>query len=445
MFSAFRSLRVRLVAGTVVLVALALVAIGVASLILLRAQLVARADVQLRTLAQTRVADDRPARSLPGYVFQVRDATGAVVRGDPGGPPDVPRDEREPYTTGHWRVLVDTRPGGESVVAAMDLREIDATIGLLGVIELLAGGVVVVVLAAAGLVFVRRSLRPLAGIESAARQIADGQLSRRVPDVDPRTEVGRLGAALNDMLARIEAAFAARRESEERMRRFVADASHELRTPVTVVRGYAEHFLRHADSDADSDHVRRIEAEARRMGVLVDDLLLLARLDAERPPERLPVDLLPLAAEVVRDARVLAPERDIGFAFDEDAAYVVPGDAARLGQVLRNLVRNALTHTPPGTAVDVRARAEDGHAVVEVSDRGPGLTEDEAARVFERFYRAPGARSRDGSGLGLAIVQAVVAAHGGSVGVASAPGRGTTFSVRLPLDQGIHSRLLRPD
>ncbi|MGP3956600.1 sensor histidine kinase [Nonomuraea sp. 3N208] len=430
MFSAFRSLRVRLIAGTVALVVLALVAIGVASLVLLRAELVEKADLQLRTLAQASPADDRPTRRPTGYVFQIRDATGAVISGDPGGPPEVPRAEREPYTTGEWRVLVDTRPGGQSIVVAMDLREIDATIGLLGMIELLAGGVVVVVLAAAGLVFVRRSLRPLAEIENAARQIADGDLSRRVPHVDPRTEVGRLGTALNDMLARIEAAFAARRESEERMRRFVADASHELRTPVAVVRGYAEHFLRHAGSD----QVRRIEEEARRMGALVDDLLVLARLDAERPRERLPVDLLPLAAEVVRDARVLAPDRDITFAFGEDTAFVVLGDAAELGQVLRNLVRNALTHTPPGTAVEVRVRHQDGHAVLEVADHGPGLAEDEAARVFERFYRAPGARSREGSGLGLAIVQAVVAAHAGSAGVASTPGGGTTFSVRLPLE-----------
>ncbi|MFI9555070.1 histidine kinase dimerization/phospho-acceptor domain-containing protein [Nonomuraea endophytica] len=294
MFCALRSLRARLITGMVVLVTLSMVAIGGASLLILRVQLLDKADVQLRALAQTDFGDDRPVRGPAGFVHQVRDASGMVVAGDGGLPPGIPAAAgREPYTHQGWRVLVDARAGGQTVVVALDLREIDNTIALLGAVELLVGALVVVMFALAGLALVRRSLRPLAEIEVAARQIADGRLSRRLSDEDPRTEVGRLGASLNDMLARIESAFEARRRSEERMRAFVADASHELRTPVAVVRGYAELLLRRREDD----RVRRIAREAGRMGTLVDDLLVLAQLDAERPLERRPVDLLPLAAE----------------------------------------------------------------------------------------------------------------------------------------------------
>jgi two-component system OmpR family sensor kinase len=272
-----------------------------------------------------------------------------------------------------------------------------------------------------------------------------------VPDRDPRTEVGRLGRALNTMLAQIESAFGARaaseasaRRSEDRMRRFVADASHELRTPLTTIRGFAELYRQGGARDpAELDRLmRRIEDQAAQMGLLVEDLLLLARLDQQRPLDRRPVDLLALAAEAVNDARAVAPDRQIELVLgDEDgeSALVVLGDDQRLRQVLANLVNNALAHTPAGSPVEVRVGASslDGRpsAAVEVVDHGPGLTPEQAERVFERFYRADPARSHadGGTGLGLSIVAALVAVHGGTVRVDSIPGRGARFRVVLPL------------
>jgi two-component system OmpR family sensor kinase len=250
------------------------------------------------------------------------------------------------------------------------------------------------------------------------------------------------------MLAQIEAAFrsraqseAAARESEQRMRRFVADASHELRTPLTSIRGFAELYRQGAvrDADATARLMRRIEDEAARMGLLVDDLLLLARLDQQRPLERQRVDLLAVATDAVHDARVVAPERRIDLRLAPGlTAPVVVGDEARLRQVVGNLVTNALTHTPEDTAVTVALATEEAHGagrvVLEVRDRGPGLAPGDAERVFERFYRADSSRTRSsgGSGLGLSIVAALIAAHGGTVGVTSRVGSGTTFRVVLP-------------
>jgi two-component system OmpR family sensor kinase len=238
------------------------------------------------------------------------------------------------------------------------------------------------------------------------------------------------------MLGRIESAFAERQESEDRLRRFVADASHELRTPLTSIRGYAELFRRGAATRPDdlAKAMHRIEDEAARMGVLVEELLLLARLDQGRPVERQPVDLTALARDAVADARVVEPTRPLEL--DTDGPVQVTGDAVRLRQVLDNLLANVRTHTPPETAAAVSVRADDGHAVLEVSDRGPGMSEDETARAFERFYRVDPSRSRHsgGVGLGLSIVSAIVTAHGGEVQVRSAPGEGATFTVTLPLE-----------
>jgi two-component system, OmpR family, sensor kinase len=294
-------------------------------------------------------------------------------------------------------------------------------------------------------------------MEQTAEAIAAGDLTRRVPDRDPRTEVGRLAAALNSMLAQIEAAFRARaasettaRRSEERMRRFVADASHELRTPLTTIRGFAELYRQGASrKPGELDRLmRRIEDQAARMGLLVEDLLLLARLDQQRPLDRRPVDLLALAAEAVNDARAVAPDRRIELELDGagDGAgggpLVVLGDEDRLRQVIANLMSNALTHTPAGSPIELRAgtRRGDGagNAAIEVVDHGRGLTRQQAERVFERFYRADPARSHaaGGTGLGLSIVAALVAAHGGTVEVSSVPGQGASFRVLLPLDPG---------
>jgi two-component system OmpR family sensor kinase len=351
-----------------------------------------------------------------------------------------------------WRVSVEqgTLRGGTPALAvrAISLSDVNSTVRRLVVIETFVGLLVLVLLGGAGYVVVRRSLRPLVEVENTAAAIADGDLTRRVPESDERTEVGRLSRALNGMLAQIESAFRAReaseaaaRASEGRMRRFVADASHELRTPLTSIRGFAELYRQGAvDGPEDVARVmRRVEDSAAQMGVLVDDLLLLARLDQQRPLERAPVDVVALAADAVHDARVMAPDRDISLDVTAREAAVVLGDEVRLRQVLSNLVSNALSHTPAGSPVDVRVEvAPDGSEVrLSVRDHGPGLPAEDAQRVFERFYRADASRARaaGGTGLGLSIVAALVAAHGGQTGVDTAPGAGATFWVRLPIDR----------
>ena len=357
----------------------------------------------------------------------------------------------------------------------MDLGDINSTIAWLAEIDLLVSVIIVLALAIVGVAIVRASLRPLRDIERTAQAIAAGDLSRRVPDQDPVTEVGRLGRSLNTMLSQIESSFyaqaqseAAARRSEERMRQFVADASHELRTPLTAMRGYAEYYRQRGGHDeaetgrgrgrcsngqpsnelgsngqltrADMDRImQRVEQESARMGVLVEDMLLLARLDQQRPIEHRPVDLLTLAADAVQDARIIAPDREITLDVGSGAAFLILGDEVRLRQVIGNLMNNALTHTPEGTPVAVRVLAGPRQpvpsVVLEVADQGPGLRQDQAEHVFERFYRADQARTRTagGTGLGLAIVAALVAAHDGTVSLKTAPGQGATFRITLPL------------
>jgi two-component system, OmpR family, sensor kinase len=477
-------LRVKLIVAVLALVTVALALIGLAGVTALRGYLVGRLDEQLRGVAPAFVEDRPPRQGGPEdhgrrppspYLVQIRDAAGTLVE-EPGadaleagqGRPVLPADGAwfpahtgAPLTVpaeggGHWRVLVQPREGGAgSVVVAASLAGIDNAVGWLQRIDLLVSLVVLLVVAAVGVAIVRASLRPLEKMEQTAAAIAAGDLTRRVPDRDPRTEVGRLAAALNSMLAQIEAAFRARaaseamaRRSEERMRRFVADASHELRTPLTTIRGFAELYRQGAAREpAELDRLlRRIEDQAARMGLLVEDLLLLARLDQQRPLDRRPVDLLALATEAVNDARAVAPDRrielELGADGDGGGPLVVLGDEDRLRQVIANLMSNALTHTPAGSPIELRAgtRRGDGagSAAIEVVDHGAGLSEQDAERVFERFYRADPARTRDhgGAGLGLSIVGALVAAHGGTVEVRSQPGRGAAFRVLLPLAPG---------
>jgi signal transduction histidine kinase len=472
-------LRVTLVALMVALLAFALLATGFATTSLLKNYLQQERDDELRAAVASaqnpRYLEACVRAGYPGvssyYVACLApDRDEPVVIGEPRGPhgdelPELDEDEverlredGEPMTVWadgeHWRVASGELRGGYTLVVGVDLEGDEKAISRLVRIELFVGLAVLLGLGMAGSMLVRNSLRPLAEVERTAQAIAGGDLSRRVPAGDERTEVGRLSAALNGMLARIERAFSAQRASEEqarasegRMRRFVADASHELRTPLTSIRGFAELYRQGAVRDPEdvARLMQRIEAEGGRMGVLVEDLLQLARLDQQRPLAVTPVDLAEVAGDVVHDARALQPDRPVELVVDPAMTElpVVLGDEARLRQVVGNLVTNALVHTPADAAVTVTlaeepaapgAEEDGGTVVVRVADEGPGMAAEDAARVFERFYRADPSRQRaaGGTGLGLAIVSSLVAAHGGTVDLDTAPGSGAVFTVRLP-------------
>lgn len=503
-------LRLRLVASVLVLVAIALALSGVVATARVRSFSLSQVDERLRgnmrSVAGPCLAGEqggqgrlypgggpdgegglsnyyRACVSTKGVLTALGDGADDLASGEV--PPDLPvitsalsqRVSGKPFSVeavsgpGSWRVLVVQLPNqAGSGVLAQSITDVSGTVKQLILLQVVIGAAVLLLIAVLSYLLVRRSLRPLVAVERTAVAIAAGNLGRRVPAADPRTEVGRLSAALNAMLHQIEGAFrqqekseasarsaaaAARasaesaRTSEERMRRFVADASHELRTPLTSIRGFAELHRQQPDlPPAEAERfMRRIEDEARRMGLLVDDLLLLARLDQQRPLERHEVDLLTLAADAAHDARVLAPDRSVQLeVVGGGVPPVVVGDEARLRQVIGNLVSNALAHTPAGTPVTVRVGVDEreatGQALVEVADAGPGLTPEEAARVFERFYRADASRTRasGGSGLGLSIVAALVAAHSGRVEVDATPGGGATFRVRLPLAPAVAVR-----
>jgi two-component system OmpR family sensor kinase len=315
------------------------------------------------------------------------------------------------------------------------LHSVDATVRRLETITWLVALLVLVVLTVLAMVAVRIGLRPLETVERTAEDIAAGDLSRRVPPGPPGTEIGRLSSTLNAMLVKIESAFAAREQSEAALRQFIADASHELRTPLTTVRGYAELARKGALADeATRDRAMgRIEAEASRMGGLVDDLLLLAYLDQQRPLKLAKVDLGALTADAVADARMRAPSRPIECA-GPDGPLFVDVDADRMRQVLANLLGNALSHTPDGTPVHISLGLEGDMVRLEVADEGSGLQPEQVARLFERFYRVDPSRSRarGGSGLGLAIVQAIIHASHGMVTCTSGVNEGTSFVVMLP-------------
>jgi two-component system OmpR family sensor kinase len=365
---------------------------------------------------------DAPIPALPGH----------LPGSSGGGAGTTTFTARATDGSERFRVQATPVPGG-TLVIGIPLTELTATTRRLLGIEVVVSLAVLALAAALASWFVRTGLRPLDDMGATAGAIAAGDLSKRVEPSDDRTEVGKLGAALNSMLAQIEGAFDERRASEERLRRFVADASHELRTPITSIRGYAELFRRGADRRPEdlATSMARIEAEADRMGVLVDDLLLLARLDQGRPLAREPVDLAVLARDAVDAAFAIDPQRTIEL--DAHAPAVVDGDAGRLRQVLDNLIENARVHTPPGTRTVVTVRAEADTATMAVADDGPGMDADVAARAFERFYRGDPARARatGGAGLGLAIVAAIVDAHGGAVRIGH--GSGAEVVVTLPV------------
>jgi two-component system, OmpR family, sensor kinase len=558
-------LRVKLISSVIAFVAVALMVISVVGISVFKHYLLTEYDNQLQGYAHEAFARGGEFQGDGGFhsgrfhsgngpvveYFVPHGGSPQVVRAENFGPgghpvpgPQLPKGtswypahetlgpagDKFGYVTvaavsgsGRWRVILvpalfDGVPG--TLVFGVDVTYVYTSVGALALIDLIVSVAIIVLLAIAGIAVIRASLRPLTDIEHTAGAIAAGDLTRRVPDRDPRTEVGRLGRSLNAMLTQIEAAFDARarseaaaRRSEDKMRQFVADASHELRTPLTAIRGFAEYYRQRGMpgpvpdaaafapwntevapgagplARADLDRImRRVEQESARMGVLVEDMLLLARLDQQRPLERKTVDLITLAADAVHDARVVAPDRSINLTVDSGPAMLVVGDEVRLRQVIGNLMSNALTHTPDGTAIDVRLRSGsldegpaglvngsagppsvNGHSnlplangvyrasangrsspaavVLEVTDNGPGLTPEQAEHVFERFYRADQARTRKagGAGLGLAIVAALVAAHGGAVWVDSAPGRGATFRIALPLAPEATSSASGPD
>jgi two-component system OmpR family sensor kinase len=521
-------LRTKLITAVLALVILALLAISIASVAMLRGYVTTQHDGRLQAALfrvdhgafvpsagyaepYTQGSEMIVALQPPGQQLAWVN-TGLPNYGGPGSQEPLPRLPTSanwavsrngrlitaPAQSGptSWRVIgqpaIDPATGKSvTLVVAIPLGNVGAMTRQLAVFDLIVGGVIVVVLAAVGVAVVRSNLRPLDDIEMTAGQIAKGHLNHRIPERDPRTEIGSLGRSLNTMLSQIETAFHAQEESEqaaheseERMRRFVADASHELRTPLTTIRGFAEYYRQRggvtADREVREDQDRvsrtngaasvsandysadgltpeeldrimqRLEAEAARMGLLVEDLLQLARLDQQRPLDMAPVDLLMLAADAVQDARIVAPDRPIDLLVAPGAAFLVEGDEPRLRQVIGNLVNNALTYTPPTTPVRVKIAsgtltppAKGGGTpgpalpavVLDVEDDGPGMTAEQAQRVFERFYRADQVRNQasGGTGLGLAIVAGLVAAHGGTVSVRTAPGHGADFRVKLPL------------
>jgi two-component system OmpR family sensor kinase len=435
------SLRARLTALTVVLVAAGLIAAGIATHYALQGFLIDRVDQEFLN-AQEPLPNGLPPNSLGEIVGPGGTVFRLLYYAPPGTPvpPDLEAAVANPQpgtrTIGEYRVrVIPDADRGATLVMAIPLSGVHSTLEQLDLLEFLIG---LAVLAAAGVLAylgIRREFKPLRRIEDTAAAIAAGDLARRVEDANPATEVGRLGASLNAMLSQIEIAFKERQASENRLRRFVADASHELRTPLTSVRGYAELFRRGASENPEDLAVvmTRIEAEAERMGILVEDLLLLAKLDQGRPLAHEPVDLSALVGEMTGDHRMLHPEWPI----EEETApgLTVSGDELRLRQAIGNLLSNTRSHTPAGTQITVSAEGKDGMARIEVADEGPGVPPEMGDRVFERFFRADESRTRSsgGAGLGLAIVSAIAAAHGGRAEMESTPGKGATFRIVLPL------------
>jgi two-component system, OmpR family, sensor kinase len=453
------SLRTRLLAGMGV-VAVVLAAVALTLTTTTRRHLIEQVDDRLVAADRTRpgppalTSSDAPGdRFSEYYEYALDDDTLLLLT-----PPNVSSSEGrpaldvdtvamappgEPFTvgaedgSGQFRVIVRAPQSGIRYAAALSLADVNDTVRQLVTMELLATAAILAVLGAVTWWVIRLGIRPIKQMTATATTIADSDtgLARRVETPAPGTEAGELGAALNHMLDRLETAFDARAESQERLRQFVADASHELRTPVTTIRGYAELYrIGGLDSGPELDEaMRRTEQEAVRMARLVDDLLTIAKLGAGRPLETHPVELTALVDDAASDAR--ATDRARPITVTHEAPVVVLGDEDRLRQVIANIVGNALVHTPPATPIELRTRRDDDQAVVEIVDLGPGMPPEVASRITERFYRADPARSRHrgGSGLGLSIADVAVAAHGGTIEVESELGRGTLVRVRLPL------------
>ena len=454
------TLRLRLSMLAVALVAAGLLAAGIATRYELRGFLIDRVDSQLQSATNPvslyfeRGDTDHGAQG-PVLGVLPPDSYAAVITGSSnvaasqyfgrGSASDglqqaVINAPDGTSTQGDYRVYVthgqaDEGPASVRLAIATPLNDVNSTLNRLAMLELLVGLIVLAVVAAIAFWLVRRELRPLVRIEDTAAAIAGGDLSQRVPEEAPGTEVGDLARSLNAMLAQIEQAFEQRRLSEERLRRFVSDASHELRTPLTSVRGFAELFHRGAASRPDdlALAMSRIESEAERMGVIVEDLLLLANLDQGRPLAQERFDLEAVLAEMVADHAMLHADWPISFSSGGGADLV--GDELRIRQAVANLLANARAHTPHGTSIAVALATAGDDRTIEISDNGPGIAAEDLPHLFERFYRVDASRARrsGGSGLGLSIVQAIAEAHGGSVRVESSQGKGAAFTIVLPI------------
>ncbi|MEY2524378.1 MAG: two-component system, OmpR family, sensor kinase [Ilumatobacteraceae bacterium] len=473
------SLRIRLLVVSLALLVAGLTAAGLVSYSSLSSFLHARTDTQLdsavgnvrHVLAALPAGETIQRQDLgaaaPGLWVQLRDKDGATlweIQGyawtakplTPQMPAALPPLREVDNYLGpsalfstpavensgvQFRMIVSSTPTGQTVVVGASMQDTQRTLNRLVMVEVIGGALILLVAAIAGTWLMRLGLRPLVKMEAAAESIAEENLGQRLPGDQSKTEIGRLAGVLNTMLSRLEVAFTERRESEERLRRseerlrrFAADASHELRTPIAAVRAHAELYQRRGDKAGDAAPVMaKIEQEATRLTRLVDDLLLLARLDEGQPLAAQPVDLGALVVDAVDAARTLDPGRAVELSVA--GSVEVRGDRDRLRQVIDNLLTNVRLHTPPGTPASVSVVATNTEAVIGIADSGPGLSDDDRARVFERFYRADPSRARDsgGTGLGLSIVVAILTAHGGTVGVEPRPGGGTVFRARLPL------------
>lgn len=461
------SLRTQLVMLTGFLLTLAIAVTSLVAITALRSQLVQQLDSEMKSnissVAPRAVQGDFPSEDETGHSYSVfvLDPDGNVVTGsNPASSTPVlngwTRANSSKYagqglsvpsveSGSQWRIMPYVSPETPyTVILASPLSNTDGVVTLVRVLTVTFGLATLAAALAVGWVLVTRAFEPLARVERTAARIAAGDLSQRIERYNPRTEIGQLSMSLNVMLTRIEEAFDAQKRSEVKMRRFVGDASHELRTPLASIRGYSELYRQGAlQTEEDvTKAMHRIESEAKRMGRLVEDLLMLARLDERRPTETTTVDLLELANDAADDAEATAPERDIAVVGLESGPALpaaVTGDEARLRQVLANLVTNALRYTPEGTPIELAVGVEPGIdgsfvSVLKVVDHGPGIQGEDAERVFQRFYRADTSRTREtgGTGLGLAIVAAIVEQHNGTVRVEQTRGGGATMVLRLP-------------
>ena len=468
------SLRNRLTIGVLVLSAIGFIGAGVGSQALLRNYLIHQVDDQLlsvvggtaQRLDQAGIerdnddGDGRPAHGVTplnrvptSISVTVLDPFGNLIGGIGGDlnsnqitdyvkgllPGQVAAYGNKPFTIeapgSDFRVATTVLPSSlGSVIVAQSLADFDKTTRQIGTVFLLIGSLVLLFIAFASRQVIKVGMRPLEKIEETAEKIAAGDLSARLDNFEPDTEVGRLSTSLNTMLSRIEESFEARTRSEDKLRRFVADASHELRTPLTAIRGFAELHRQGAvpAGEKTNELIARIEKESMRMGYLVEDLLMLARMDQSRELVIADVNLSELVQEAVTSAQAAGPDHVIST--NISAGVATKGDADKIYQVVTNLLANARAHTPAGTAITVSVYSEGGDSFVTVADNGPGLSAEDQARIFERFYRVDASRqrnSKDGSGLGLSIVDAVMRAHGGEVTVASELGKGAAFTLHF--------------